>query len=94
MARGFIESARAIFAHALSVFPQKKSIWIRAAFLEKNHGTRQVRRVSLQAASPEGRALADAGGAAAARRQVLPAGRDPLVDGRQGEVAGGATDWV
>ena len=34
------ECARAVFAHALSVFPKKKSIWLRAAFFEKNHGSR------------------------------------------------------
>lgn len=31
MRRGSIETARAIYAHALSVFPGKKSIWRRAA---------------------------------------------------------------
>lgn len=34
------ECARAVFAHALSVFPRKKAIWLEAAFFEKNHGTR------------------------------------------------------
>lgn len=33
------ETARAIFAHALSVFPTKKSLWLEAAFLERDHGT-------------------------------------------------------
>ena len=33
------ECARAIFAHALAHFPTKKSIWLRAAFFEKAHGT-------------------------------------------------------
>ncbi|PRW56239.1 STABILIZED1 [Chlorella sorokiniana] len=39
MRRGSIETARAIYAHALSVFPGKKSIWRRAAQLEKAHGS-------------------------------------------------------
>ena len=33
------ETARAIYAHALSVFPTKKSLWLAAAMLEKEHGT-------------------------------------------------------
>ncbi|PSC71481.1 STABILIZED1-like [Micractinium conductrix] len=39
MRRGSAETARAIYAHALSVFPGKKSIWRRAAQLEKASGT-------------------------------------------------------
>jgi len=34
-----IETARAIYAHALKIFPGKKSLWRRAAFLEKSYGT-------------------------------------------------------
>ncbi|KAG0376876.1 hypothetical protein BGX24_007069 [Mortierella sp. AD032] len=34
-------TARAIYAHALKTFPAKKSIWRRAAVLEKAHGTRE-----------------------------------------------------
>ena len=34
-----METARTIYAHALSVFPGKKSIWRRAAQLEKAHGS-------------------------------------------------------
>lgn len=41
MRRGSVETARAIYAHALSVFPGKKSIWRRAAQLEKAHGSRE-----------------------------------------------------
>jgi pre-mRNA-processing factor 6 len=41
ISHGSIQTARAIYAHALKVFPGKKSIWRRAAFLEKNHGTRE-----------------------------------------------------
>jgi pre-mRNA-processing factor 6 len=33
------ETARAIYTHALSVFPSKKSLWLAAAMLEKEHGT-------------------------------------------------------
>lgn len=40
IARGSVETARAIYAHALSVFPGKKSVWLKAAQLEKSHGTR------------------------------------------------------
>ncbi|CAD6332718.1 unnamed protein product [Miscanthus lutarioriparius] len=36
-----IETARAIYAHALTVFLTKKSIWLKAAQLEKSHGTRE-----------------------------------------------------
>jgi hypothetical protein len=36
-----IETARAIYAHALTVFLTKKSIWLKAAQLEKGHGTRE-----------------------------------------------------
>lgn len=35
------ETARAIFAHALTVFPGKKSVWLRAAQLEKAAGSRE-----------------------------------------------------
>ncbi|KAH7528301.1 hypothetical protein FEM48_Zijuj05G0058200 [Ziziphus jujuba var. spinosa] len=38
---GSIETARAIYAHALTVFLTKKSIWLKAAQLEKSHGTRE-----------------------------------------------------
>jgi pre-mRNA-processing factor 6 len=39
--RQSIVTARAIYAHALKQFPQKKSVWKRAAFLEKSHGTKE-----------------------------------------------------
>ena len=39
--RGAVETARAIYEHALKVFPGKKSIWRAAAGLEKAHGTSQ-----------------------------------------------------
>jgi pre-mRNA-processing factor 6 len=34
-----VETARAIYAYTLSVFSNKKSIWMAACLLEKNHGT-------------------------------------------------------
>lgn len=34
------ECARAVYAHALNTFPDKKSIWLRAAAFEKSNGTR------------------------------------------------------
>lgn len=37
--RGSPETARAIYSHALSVFPGKKSVWRAAAQLEKEHGS-------------------------------------------------------
>lgn len=37
--RGMVETARAIYTSALQVFPGKKSVWINAAKLEKEHGT-------------------------------------------------------
>lgn len=40
VANGCIETARAIYAHALSVFKTKKSLWLAAANLEKQHGTK------------------------------------------------------
>ena len=40
--RGSVETARAIYAHALKVFPNKKSIWIKAAYFEKAKGTQYV----------------------------------------------------
>lgn len=39
--RGSVETARSIYQHALGVFPGKKSVWRRAAQLEKSHGTRE-----------------------------------------------------
>ncbi|ORY83600.1 hypothetical protein BCR35DRAFT_278464 [Leucosporidium creatinivorum] len=39
--KGHIGAARAIYAYALNVFPQKQAIWRRAAELEKAHGTRE-----------------------------------------------------
>ncbi|KAI9136827.1 PRP1 splicing factor, N-terminal-domain-containing protein [Paraphysoderma sedebokerense] len=41
IANNAIKTARAIYAYALKVFPGKKSIWRRAAFLEKENGTRE-----------------------------------------------------
>lgn len=47
---GAFECARAVFAHALQIFPSKKSIWLRAAYFEKNHGTRESLEALLQRA--------------------------------------------
>jgi len=44
---GAYECARAIYAHALTVFPSKKSIWLKAAYFEKNHGTRYSQCIPL-----------------------------------------------
>lgn len=47
---GAIECARAIYTHAISVFPSKKSIWLKAAGFEKNFGTRESLEALLQKA--------------------------------------------
>ncbi|XP_031624635.1 pre-mRNA-processing factor 6 [Contarinia nasturtii] len=48
--KGAYDCARAVYAHALQVFPSKKSIWLRAAYFEKNHGTRESLETLLQRA--------------------------------------------
>lgn len=48
--RGSLETARTIYQHALSVFPGKKSIWRRAAQLEKRKGNRDSLDAILQKA--------------------------------------------
>ncbi|KAH9812567.1 PRP1 splicing factor, N-terminal-domain-containing protein [Melampsora americana] len=40
LANGYIETARAIYAYALNVYPNKSEIWRKAADLEKSHGTK------------------------------------------------------
>ncbi len=47
-AKGNIGAARAILAYALRVFPDKKSLWRKAADLEKARGTRYGIRSSLK----------------------------------------------
>lgn len=47
---GAYECARAVYAHALQIFPSKKSIWLRAAYFEKSHGTRESLETLLQKA--------------------------------------------
>jgi pre-mRNA-processing factor 6 len=42
IARGKYETARAMYAYALRVFPTKKSIWQAAADLERTHGTKEA----------------------------------------------------
>ncbi|KAF3860582.1 hypothetical protein F7725_000837 [Dissostichus mawsoni] len=50
VSHGALECARAIYAHALQVFPSKKSVWLRAAYFEKNNGTRESLEALLQRA--------------------------------------------
>ncbi|EDO28792.1 predicted protein, partial [Nematostella vectensis] len=50
VANGAYECSRAIYAHALTVFPSKKSVWLRAAYFEKNYGTRESLESLLQSA--------------------------------------------
>ncbi|XP_053674883.1 pre-mRNA-processing factor 6 [Anopheles nili] len=47
---GAFECARAVYSYALTEFPSKKSIWLRAAYFEKNHGTRESLETLLQKA--------------------------------------------
>lgn len=42
IARGKYETARAIYAYALRVFVNRKAIWLVAADLERNHGTKEA----------------------------------------------------
>jgi pre-mRNA-processing factor 6 len=46
--RGHVETARAVFAYALRVYPQKQSLWRKAAELERVHGTGCVLCVPLK----------------------------------------------
>lgn len=39
---GSIETARAIYSHALEAFPTKKGVWRRAATMEKEHGKADI----------------------------------------------------
>ena len=50
VSRGAIETARAIFGHALKEFGDDETIWISAAELEKEHGTRESLEELLQRA--------------------------------------------
>eukprot|EP00616_Rhizochromulina_sp_CCMP1243_P000449 CAMPEP_0118989306 /NCGR_PEP_ID=MMETSP1173-20130426/47770_1 /TAXON_ID=1034831 /ORGANISM="Rhizochromulina marina cf, Strain CCMP1243" /LENGTH=993 /DNA_ID=CAMNT_0006940291 /DNA_START=51 /DNA_END=3035 /DNA_ORIENTATION=- len=50
LARNSIETARAIYAFALTVFPQKKSIWRAACDLERKHGTPESHEQMLRKA--------------------------------------------
>ena len=40
--KGKVGTARAILVYALNVFPDRKGLWMTAAELEKQHGTRYV----------------------------------------------------
>eukprot|EP00013_Stygamoeba_regulata_P016405 CAMPEP_0177675638 /NCGR_PEP_ID=MMETSP0447-20121125/27316_1 /TAXON_ID=0 /ORGANISM="Stygamoeba regulata, Strain BSH-02190019" /LENGTH=943 /DNA_ID=CAMNT_0019184055 /DNA_START=176 /DNA_END=3007 /DNA_ORIENTATION=- len=42
ISRGSIACARAVYAVMTRHFPKKKSVWLRAAFLERNHGTKDA----------------------------------------------------
>ncbi|KAL2404126.1 Pre-mRNA-splicing factor prp1 [Exophiala dermatitidis] len=42
ISRGKYETARAIYAYALRIFPTSKSLWLAAADLERNHGTKEA----------------------------------------------------
>lgn len=40
--KGMVETARAIYAYTLNVYPNKQSVWRKAAELEKSHGSRLI----------------------------------------------------
>lgn len=48
--QGAINCARAVYKIAITTFPNKKSVWLRAAFFEKEHGTRESLEELLQEA--------------------------------------------
>ena len=48
LAQKAIATCRAVYAHAVSHFPNQHSVWIRAASLEKSHGTRESLEELLQ----------------------------------------------
>lgn len=48
--RARYETARAIYAYALRVFPTSKSLWLLAADLERNHGTKEALGAVLEKA--------------------------------------------
>ena len=50
LARSSIATARAVYAHALSIFPNKKELWKRACSLEKKHGSPQQLQETLKKA--------------------------------------------
>lgn len=47
---GKVETARAIYAYALQVFPNRSSLWNRAADLERRHGSREAQLALLSRA--------------------------------------------
>jgi pre-mRNA-processing factor 6 len=49
--RGKYETARAIYAYTLRLFYHKKSVWLAAAELERNHGTRDALLQTLKDAT-------------------------------------------
>nr|SVE83505.1 EOG090X017X [Daphnia pulex] len=48
--QGAFECSRAVYSHSLETFPAKKSIWLRAAHFERQHGTRDSLESLLQRA--------------------------------------------
>ncbi|KAI9739030.1 MAG: hypothetical protein M1834_007242 [Cirrosporium novae-zelandiae] len=48
--RGRYETARAIYAYALRIFPTSKSLWLAAVDLERNHGTKEALEQLLEKA--------------------------------------------
>ncbi|MCP4732741.1 MAG: tetratricopeptide repeat protein, partial [Bosea sp.] len=51
LSRGAVATARAILAHSLAAFPTKRTLWLQAVDLERNHGTAASLDEVLEAAS-------------------------------------------
>ena len=51
LSRGAVATARAILTHGLTVFPTKRSLWLQAVELERNHGNPKSLDEALAAAS-------------------------------------------
>ena len=49
--QGALKCARAVYAFTLNTFPKKKSIWTRAAFFEREHGTAENYEALLKKAT-------------------------------------------
>lgn len=85
--RGSIETARAVIAFALKVFPERSKLWRRAAELEKQHGSRWATFLGFiltLTTLPKD----NSHGYTQSGYTELSKGRSTLVDARQGALAG------
>ena len=86
-ARGMVGTARAILAYALKVFPDQKSLWRKAADLEKAHGTKYAGLYHAIIILIHFQRVARF--APFAGSSPLPAGGSPLINVSKREVASG-----